>query len=287
MKNALESRYPSIVSTIIFHECFILNSIYLHIFGDSCGSFSKMKRARDIVERAPDCVTGDVVKEMARACRFSSVEALMKASSSAAGLKNSELNALSRQLTGRYVVYKHMTFCGGWIVGLGPASNHKDSTCTFDGKNMTVDEYFRDMCIQIPKQTVLPKGRLHYPMLPTLNIGSVELPVFIPPEIIVLCAPQEVVSEDEDTCEEDEELADDDRTSSATVSPSMQDHRVRRVPAMKYTQVKSPFFSVPIRLEPKSPSPCFVLSNKIISPDRSRSAFKLVGGAKLMIDGDE
>jgi hypothetical protein len=71
---------------------------------------------------------------------------------------------------------------------LGPAANHRDSTFEKDNRRMTVAEYFQEMGRTTPLyRQHLRNGRLQYPGLPTVNVGSVSKPVLIPMELVVVC----------------------------------------------------------------------------------------------------
>ena len=73
---------------------------------------------------------------------------------------------------------------------LGPAANHPDTKFDCEGKKVTVAEYFTLMCKDPKKgpiyRAVLKEGRLKYPDLPTINVGSKDKPVLIPPELVVI-----------------------------------------------------------------------------------------------------
>lgn len=73
---------------------------------------------------------------------------------------------------------------------LGPAANSPASKFESEGKTMTVADYFTMMCADKVKgkayKTALPNGKLKYPEIPTINIGSIAKPILIPPELMMI-----------------------------------------------------------------------------------------------------
>jgi hypothetical protein len=71
---------------------------------------------------------------------------------------------------------------------LGPPSNHKDSSfVTDDDRRITVADYYQDMARRSPAyNTHLKNGKLRFPGLPTVNVGSANKPVLIPMELVVV-----------------------------------------------------------------------------------------------------
>lgn len=73
------------------------------------------------------------------------------------------------------------------IIGLGPAADSPDSSFEHNGANVTVAKYFEAMCRTDPRyKRQLPQGKLRYPSLPTVNVGSRTRPVLIPMELVYL-----------------------------------------------------------------------------------------------------
>jgi hypothetical protein len=71
---------------------------------------------------------------------------------------------------------------------LGPPSNHQDSCFEKDDRRITVAEYFQEMCRTSPLyRQHLRNGKLQFPGLPTINVGSVKKPVLIPMELVLVC----------------------------------------------------------------------------------------------------
>jgi eukaryotic translation initiation factor 2C len=68
---------------------------------------------------------------------------------------------------------------------LGPAANHPDSRFELENRQVTVAEYYQQMCRSSPTyRRFLPNGSLRFPHLPTINVGSAKKPVLIPMELI-------------------------------------------------------------------------------------------------------
>eukprot|EP01035_Chromulina_nebulosa_P016898 gene16898-22387_t len=84
-----------------------------------------------------------------------------------------------------------LKYLGQWrkCKSIGAASNSKESQFNFEGKNINVEQYFAFMC-QGSKSAmyrkVLKDGKLKYPELPCINIGSNAKPTLIPAELVTV-----------------------------------------------------------------------------------------------------
>jgi hypothetical protein len=69
---------------------------------------------------------------------------------------------------------------------VGPAANHESSSFLYEGKKITVAKYYEIKAKEDPQygKALHPTGKLKYPELPTINLGSAAKPVLIPPELI-------------------------------------------------------------------------------------------------------
>lgn len=81
------------------------------------------------------------------------------------------------------------------VVGLGPAADSEASKFDMEEggrkKRVTVAEYFEIMARQKANyRNALQNGRLRYPKMPTLNVGSKTKPVLVPAELVVVLAGQ-------------------------------------------------------------------------------------------------
>ena len=75
--------------------------------------------------------------------------------------------------------------------GLGPAANSPESSFMYNDKTMTVQEYFEMMAESNPVyRDAMSHGRLRYPHLPTVNIGSKKRQMLVPLELIEVAAGQ-------------------------------------------------------------------------------------------------
>lgn len=73
--------------------------------------------------------------------------------------------------------------------GLGPPANSKESEFDCDGRKVTVADYFVNMAKTKPQYRDALKasgGRLKYPQLPTINVGTSSHPVLIPAELCIV-----------------------------------------------------------------------------------------------------
>ncbi len=71
------------------------------------------------------------------------------------------------------------------LIWLGPAASHQDSAFAVDDKSITVAEYFEGMArYQESYRRYLPAGKLKYPRLPCVQVGSRRRPIRVPSELI-------------------------------------------------------------------------------------------------------
>jgi hypothetical protein len=69
----------------------------------------------------------------------------------------------------------------------GPTSNSDESAFECDGRVITVADYYEMTCSTSPTELLnkaLPSGRLRYPFLPTINVGSKKRKILIPMELV-------------------------------------------------------------------------------------------------------
>lgn len=71
---------------------------------------------------------------------------------------------------------------------LGPPANHRDSSfVTDDNRRLTVADYYNEMARRSKLYSRhMKEGKLRYPGLPTVNVGSPKKPVLIPMELVVV-----------------------------------------------------------------------------------------------------
>eukprot|EP01039_Chlorochromonas_danica_P004141 gene4141-4546_t len=74
------------------------------------------------------------------------------------------------------------------VIGLGPPADSPESSFTDDsGKKFTVAQYFELMAKDPSKQqyrNALKGGKLRYPKMPTINVGSKARPILVPAELV-------------------------------------------------------------------------------------------------------
>jgi len=94
------------------------------------------------------------------------------------GLRRNVIDAITEGIKNCKVKLTHI---GHWRKAkcLGPASNSPDSSFVHNGTKMTVEKYF-----QLVYKDKLTGGKLRFPDLPTINIGSVAKPVLLPAEFV-------------------------------------------------------------------------------------------------------
>lgn len=79
------------------------------------------------------------------------------------------------------------------VVDVGPAADSPESRFDHNGREVTVAQYFELMCQDRSKpiyRIALPQGKLKYPKLPTINIGSRSRPILVPAELCMVITPQ-------------------------------------------------------------------------------------------------
>lgn len=79
------------------------------------------------------------------------------------------------------------------VVDIGPAADSPESAFDHDGRRVTVAQYFELMCRDNTKpmyRQALSTGKLKYPKLPTINIGSKSRPILVPAELCNVITPQ-------------------------------------------------------------------------------------------------
>lgn len=123
---------------------------------------------------------GEMVNLMFQLAGYRTLQEFVTACRSPKGLHRDAVNSINEGIKNCKIKLTHI---GHWrkSKSLGPASNSKDSEFNHNGTKMTVEKYF-----QTVYKDKLPGGKLKYPDLPTINIGSASKPVLLPAEVIVI-----------------------------------------------------------------------------------------------------
>lgn len=101
------------------------------------------------------------------------------------GIPRMRLDKIEEALKGAKVRITHLGHFRK-IKSMGPPSDSEDSTFSFEGVPHTVASYFAKnakVAGSIYKRA-LPSGRLQFPKLPCINVGSNSKPILVPPEFI-------------------------------------------------------------------------------------------------------
>lgn len=68
---------------------------------------------------------------------------------------------------------------------LGPGCNSPETLFNFEGQRMTVADYFNVKARTLYRNAI-PGGRLKFPALPAINLGTKTKPIYVPPELVVI-----------------------------------------------------------------------------------------------------
>lgn len=123
---------------------------------------------------------GEMVNLMFQQAGYRTLQEFVAACRAPQGLRRNISDAITEGIKNCKIKLTHI---GHWrkAKSLGPASNSPDSMFDHNGTRVTVDKYF-----QTVYRDKLPGGKLRYPELPTINIGSASKPMLVPPEVIVI-----------------------------------------------------------------------------------------------------
>jgi hypothetical protein len=132
---------------------------------------------------------GQMINIMIYAAEFRNKEAFLRECQSPAGLSERAKNRINDVIKNAKIKLIHIGHSRK-ARELGPPSNHPDSCFDFEGKRVTVAEYFSILCRDKSRGTsylkALPDCKLIYPEIPTINIGTSKKPVLVPPELVVV-----------------------------------------------------------------------------------------------------
>lgn len=138
----------------------------LHVVSDM--SVSAFLRGGDLVDLMAGIGGYRDVAEMYRDC-------------GSRGLDPRFLKAITDQLKNSKIKLKHLGHTKKFR-SFGKASNDPSGKFDCDGKKVTVADYFEEMCKKPTGnkyRKVLPGGKLKYPNMPTVNLGTTSHPVLV------------------------------------------------------------------------------------------------------------
>ena len=131
---------------------------------------------------------GEMVQLMAQVGGFRDVNHLVSESSRQGGLANKFIDDLNKAFKNCKCKVTHL---GHWkkVKMMGPPANSSESAFDLDGKRINVADYFVKMAKEKQEYTNALKGgggRLKYPSLPTVNVGTKDKPVLVPAELVII-----------------------------------------------------------------------------------------------------
>lgn len=130
-----------------------------------------------------------MISIMAQISGYRSVDEFLYDCRSAKGLRSETIKTINAVVKSAKIKLTHIGH-NRKARSLGPSSNHPDSAFEFEGKLTTVAEYFELMCADRKNgesyRKALPSGKLKFPEVPTINVGSDKKPILIPSELVVV-----------------------------------------------------------------------------------------------------
>jgi hypothetical protein len=128
---------------------------------------------------------GNLLDLMVVIGNFRSVDDMARSCDPRHGLPQSFINKLEDLLKNCRIKTTHLGHSKK-LKGFGPPANHPD--CAFkqdDGSMITVADYYEQQCRVNPVYAAhLPKGKLRYPMLSLVQVGSKKKAIYIPAELV-------------------------------------------------------------------------------------------------------
>ena len=130
---------------------------------------------------------GNMVELMCNVGGYRSVDDMLR-DSEGRGLSPKVIGDISSTLKNCKCKLTHLNH---WkkLKSFGPPANSPESAFDFDGRKITVADYFVELAITKAqyKAALAPNGgRLLYPSLPTVNFGTPSKPVLVPAELVMV-----------------------------------------------------------------------------------------------------
>lgn len=128
---------------------------------------------------------GNLLNLMAAIGNFRNIEDMARACDPRHGLPRQFVNKLEELLKNCRIKTIHLGHTKK-LKGFGPPANHPD--CAFkqdDDTSITVADYYEQQCRVNPVYAAhLPQGKLRYPMLSLVQVGSKKKAIYIPAELV-------------------------------------------------------------------------------------------------------
>lgn len=128
---------------------------------------------------------GNLLNLMVVIGNFRNIDDMVRACDSRHGLPQQFINKLEDLLKNCRIKTVHLGHTKK-LKGFGPPANHPD--CSFkqdDGSMITVADYYEQQCRTNPVYAAhLPQGRLRYPLLSLVQVGSKKKAIYIPAELV-------------------------------------------------------------------------------------------------------
>lgn len=131
---------------------------------------------------------GPMIEIMAQSGGFRDVKDMIQAASGKQGLNPRQVDKMTAAIKNSKIKLDHIGHLRK-AKRLGPAANSMDSAFLYKEKKITVADYFAEMAKVAGSpyaKALAPSGKLKYPYLPCVNVGSVAKPVLVPCELVTI-----------------------------------------------------------------------------------------------------
>lgn len=130
---------------------------------------------------------GEMINLMMSGGGYRNLDEFVRESQSRNGIPREILKKIEGVIKNTRIRIKYISFSRK-AKSIGCSADSRDSLFEWNDKGQfTVADYFVEMCKTDPTyQHALPDGKLRYPSLPCINIGTIKKPVLIPPELIII-----------------------------------------------------------------------------------------------------
>ena len=131
--------------------------------------------------------TGDMPELMFKAAQLRDFNDLINYCRQKTGLPQNMIDLINKAISNLKVRLIHIGHSKK-VKKLGPAANSPASEFDMDGTKITVSAYFELMAKKDPvyRNAMGKNGKLKYPELPTINVGSSNKPILVPAELVAI-----------------------------------------------------------------------------------------------------